>query len=123
LADPVTTAIATAVAGSAAQSLTAQAAHVLAQITSRIRRRLGAGSGDLAIPAGPDAGPGSPGRAAVLAALLHSAFQEDPAFGRELTALWHDYLNATASPVTNNFHGTAGNAVQLRDVHGNLNIG
>jgi hypothetical protein len=122
LPDPVTTAIATAVAGRAAQTLTTQATHALAQITSRIRRRFHGDSGDLAIPAGPGAVPGSRERAAALAVLLHGAFQEDPAFGSELTALWQDYLNATASPVVNAFHGTAGKAVQLRDVHGDLNI-
>lgn len=118
--DPVTTAIATAVAGSAAQSLTAQATRVLAQIAARIRHRLDGDSRDLAIPVGPQGEPGSRERAAALAALLHQAFQEDPAFGREIAALWQEYLNANA--VTNTFHGTAGKVVQLRDVHGDLNI-
>ena len=119
--DPVTTAIATAVAGSAAQSLTAQATRALAQITDRIRHKLHGNSRDLAIPAGPH-GSGSRERATALAALLHQAFQEDPAFAAQLTTLWQDYQDATAGTVTNTFHGTAGNVVQLRDVHGDLNI-
>jgi hypothetical protein len=122
LPDPVTTAIATAVAGSAAQTLTAQATHVLAQITDRIRHKLHGNSPDLAIPAGPHGESGSRERAATLAALLHQAFQEDPAFATQLTALWQDYQDATAGTVTNTFHGTAGKVVQLRDVHGDLNI-
>lgn len=122
MTDPVTSAIATAVAGSAAQTLTAQATQILAQITSRIRHRLRGGSGELAVLDAPDTDAGSHERTTALAALLHSEFREDPAFASELTALWRDYLDATASPVVNTFHGSADKVVQLRDVHGNLTI-
>lgn len=117
--DPVTTAIATAVAGSAAQALTEQAARLLAQVTAKIRRKLGGDVRDLAVSPGTDR---VPERTATLAALLNEAFQDDPAFARELTALWQGYLSAAGGTATNNFHGTADKVVQLRDVHGDLTI-
>jgi hypothetical protein len=119
LPDPVTTAIATAVAGSAAQALTEQAARLLAQVTAKIRHRLGKDPRELTGPSGTN---GAPERTAALASLLHQAFQDDPAFANELTVLWHDYLNATASVSSNHFHGSADKVVQLHDVHGNLTI-
>jgi Ser/Thr protein kinase RdoA (MazF antagonist) len=120
LPDPVTTAIATAVAGSAAQSLTEQTARLLAQIAGRIHRKLSGQSPEPAARPGTD---GSPERAAALAALLHRAFQDDPAFAAELTTLWQGYLSAAAGTSTNTFHGNADKVVQLRDVHGDLTIG
>ena len=116
--DPVTTAIATAVAGSAAQTLTEQAARLLTQITGRIRHKLSANPGDPAVTPGTSA---SPERAAALAALLHQAFHDDPAFARELTALWQGYLSAGGT-TANIFHGNADKVVQLHDVHGDLTI-
>jgi hypothetical protein len=119
LPDPVTTAIATAIAGSAAQSLTEQAAQLLARVTAKIRHKFRGDSSELVVSPGTD---GAPERAAKLAALLNDAFHEDPAFARELTALWQEYLSTTAGTATNNFYGAADKVVQLRDVHGDLTI-
>jgi hypothetical protein len=122
LSDPLITAIATAVAGSAAQALTEQAARLLAQITDQIRRKLGGNPRALAVLSDQDGADGSPGRVSALAVLLQQAFHDDPAFAGELAALWRDYLSATVSTSVNAFHGTAGKVVQLRDVYGDLTI-
>lgn len=120
--DPITTAIATAVAGSVATSMATEATRILEQITARIRDKLRGRSRGNPVPADPANEPDAADHAASLAAQLHHAFQQDPAFARELTALWQDYQEAAASTVNNTFHGNANNVVQLRDMHGNLNI-
>lgn len=119
--DPITTAIATAVAGSAAQSLTTQASRILAEITSRIRRKFRERQGDLAALVAAQDGPGSPDEVAVLAESLHQISVDDPAFGKEIMLLWQQY-RVLAGDVNNNFQGHAEKVVQLRDVHGDLNI-
>jgi hypothetical protein len=122
LPDAITTAIATAVAGSAAQSLTAQASRILAEITNRLRYRFRERHDDLTALVAARDEPASSDKVAGLAESLHRIWVDDPAFGREIMALWRQYQVATGN-VTNNFQGQAENVVQLRDIHGDLNIG
>jgi hypothetical protein len=122
LPDPITTAIATAVAGSATQSLTAQASHILAEIANRLRRKFRERQNDLAAPVAAQDAPASRDQVARLAESLHQFSVDDPAFGEEIMALWRQYLVAVGN-VSNNFQGQAEKVVQLRDIHGDLNIG
>lgn len=115
------TAIATAIAGSAAQSLTAQASHVLAEITSRLRSKFRDRQADLAALIAAEEEPASPASVARLAESLHQVSVDDPALGAELALLWRQYLMVTGD-VNNIFQGKAEKVVQLRDIHGDLNL-
>ena len=113
-------AIATAVAGKAAESLTDQAAQAIAAIRRKIRERFRGNPGEL--PA-LDAARDDPSAAAGLARFLDAEFAADPAFRDEIRALWLQAAPAaTDNAVSNVFHGKADKVVQLRDVHGDLNI-
>ena len=113
-------AIATAVAGKAAESLTGQAGQAIAAIRRKIRARFRGDPGEL--PA-LDATRGDPSTVAGLARFLDAEFAADPAFRDEIRALWLQAAPAaTDDAVSNIFHGKADKVVQLRDVHGDLNI-
>lgn len=119
LTDPITTAIATAVAGSAATALTAEATRILKDITARIRHKL---RGDPDAPGIPADTNGTPEEISALADRLHRAFHDEPDFETEITALWEDYCRAVGNTYTNNFYGTAHTSVIVGEHHGDLNI-
>jgi hypothetical protein len=111
-------AIATAVAGKAAESLTGQAAQAIAAIRRKIQERSRSGE----VPA-LDAARDDPSAMAGLARFLDAEFAADPAFRAEIRALWLQAAPAaTDDAVSNVFYGKAGKVIQLRDVHGDLNI-
>jgi hypothetical protein len=125
MADPVTLAIATAVAGKAAESLTDQARECLASLVRRIREKFhDRPAGQAALAAAQD-DPGSGTAVGQLARALDEASAEDPEFGIQIRELWGRVrITAAAGDdgVVNFFHGRADKVVQLRDVHGDLNI-
>jgi hypothetical protein len=126
MADPITMAIATAVAGKAAESMTDQARKCLAALVRRIKDKFrDRPAGQAALEAA-QRDPGSGALAGELARALDEASAEDPEFGTQLRELWDRVgLRAAAGDqgVVNVFHGRAGKVVQLRDVHGDLSIG
>lgn len=118
MADPVSLAIATAIAGKTAESLTDQARQSLAALARRIREKFRdrpAASAALAAAAAND-----PGAVGELAHALDEASAQDPEFGSEIRVLWS---RISDDGVVNIFHGHADKVVQLRDVHGDLHIG
>jgi hypothetical protein len=120
MADPLSMAVATAVAGKAAESLTGQAGQAIAAIRRKIRERFHRDPGE--VPA-PDATHDDPSAAAGLVRFLDAEFAADPAFRDEIRALWLQAAPAaTDDAVSNVFYGKADKVVQLRDVHGDLNI-
>lgn len=121
VADPITIAIASSVAGKAAESLTDQARQTVAAIARRIREKFQGHPAELATL---DAATDDHARIEELAILLDEASAEDPEFGSEIRGLWsHVGLTAADGGVVNLFHGKAARVIQLRDVHGDLNIG
>jgi hypothetical protein len=126
MADPVTMAIANAVAGKAAESLTGQARECLAALVQRIREKFRDRPAGQAALAAVQHDPGSGALAGQLARVLDEASAEDPEFGRQIRGLWSQ-VRATAAAgddgVVNVFHGRADKVVQLRDVHGDLHVG
>ena len=126
MADPVTMAIATAVVGKAAESLTDQARESLAALVRRIREKFrDRPAAQSALDAAQD-DPDSGALAGELARALEEASAEDPDFGEEIRSLWSQVRTTAAAGdhgVVNVFHGRADKIVQLRDVHGDLNIG
>lgn len=114
MADPVMLAVATAVAGKAAETLTERAGATAAAIVHRIKAKF---SGQPAALATLEAAQQDPARAGELATLLDAAAAQDPDFASEIHALWQGDI------LQNNFHGKAKTVVQLRDVHGDLHIG
>ena len=126
MADPITMAIATAVAGKAAESMTDEARRCLAALVRRIRDKLrDRPAGQAALEAA-QADPGSGALAGELARALDEAGGEDPEFGTQIRELWRQVgMLAVAGDrgTVNVFHGRADKVVQLRDVYGDLNIG
>jgi hypothetical protein len=123
--DPVTLAIASAVAGKVAESLTDQARQALTELRARIRRKFLHRPEDLAILEAAQADPSSSGRIAQVASLIERTALDDPAFGNDIRSLWNQVqieINTTNSAITNVFHGQADKVVQTRDVHGDLTI-
>jgi hypothetical protein len=117
MADPVTLAIATAIAGKMTESLTDQARESLAALARRIREKFrDRPAARAALAAAQD----DPGAVAGLAHALDETSAEDPEFGRQIRALWTRIGNDS---VVNVFHGRADKVVQLRDLHGDLHIG
>jgi hypothetical protein len=120
MADPITLAIATAVAGKAAESLTDQARQSVAAIVRRFREKFQGHPAELATL---DEARDDHTRIPELAMLLDEASMQDPEFGVQIRALWDQTgLIATGEGTVNIFHGKAGKVIQLRDVHGDLNI-
>jgi type II secretory pathway pseudopilin PulG len=122
----VATAMATAVASQAAQTLTDRATSALTAIARRIKAQFRDRPADLAVLDEAQAHPESPERINLLAEALRAAAVADPGFGREITGLWGqaqaEVAIAAGDGVVNSFHGNAGKVVQLRDVHGDLTI-
>jgi hypothetical protein len=121
MADPVTLAIATAVAGKAAESLTEQARECLAALARRIREKFRDQPARRAALAAVQDDPGSSELVGELARVLDEAGAEDPEFGRQIRELW-GHVRTGDEGVVNVFHGRADKVIQLRDVHGDLNI-
>jgi hypothetical protein len=119
MADPLTMAIATAVVGKAAESLTGQAAEAVAAIRQKIRERF---RGDPSEVPALDGARDDPSAMAGLARFIDMEFAADPAFRDEIRALWLQAASATDDAVSNVFYGKADKVIQLRDVHGDLNI-
>jgi hypothetical protein len=109
----------------------------------KVRGRFRDRPADEEILEGAIADPDDGARIASLAEVLRRLMEEDPAFAEELEAarlraieedpefrgavlqrLEQTRVEATASDegVSNVFHGTADKVIQLRDVHGDLNI-
>ena len=119
--DPITLAIASAAAGKAAEAMSDQAKETVAAIVKCIREKLRHQPAELTIL---DAAKDNPSRIEELAIILDEASAGDVEFGTRLRMLWNQAgLAAGEGGVVNAFHGTAGKVIQLRDVHGDINIG
>ena len=116
MADPVTVAIASSVAGRAAHALTEQGQQIIAVIIGKIREKLISRSGDVAVL---DAAANDGSVAESLAGVLDAEFTADPRFREEIEALWRQATQVNA--VTNVVSGSARNVIQARDV-GSLTI-
>lgn len=123
--DPMTVAIATAVAGKVAETLTDQVKPALAQLTRRIRAKFSHQPDALAVLDAAGTEPSPPALVTQLAALLDQAAHDDPTFGADLRNLWQRVqieISHTTGDTSNVFTGSATKVVQLRDVSGDLNI-
>jgi hypothetical protein len=124
--DPITTSVATAIATQAAQTLTTQTTHALAEITRRIQSKFRGKPADLAVLANAQNEPCSSERISMLAQALWQAAREDTEFGQEILALWTrsqaEVTSISGDAAANVFHGQADKVVQLHDVHGDLTI-
>jgi len=126
--DPITIAIATAIAGKATEALSEPAKQVVAQLVEKVRERFHGRPADEAALIAAQALPDSPEMIGSLAEALERAVADDPGFGVVVTELWRQtqqaQVTATAEEggVVNSFQGEAEKVVQLRDVHGNINL-
>jgi hypothetical protein len=118
--DPLTLAVASAVAGKAAEAMTEQARQAVSAIVGKIRAKLGHHPADLAVVDEAALGEREP---EALAEVLEREFAADPGFRDEINALWLQAAPAaTDDAVSNVFYGKAEKVIQLRDVHGDINL-
>ncbi|MGI8332456.1 hypothetical protein ACRYCC_20995 [Actinomadura scrupuli] len=125
MTDPITMAIATAVATKGAESLGQQAGPALAALVRRIRERFTGRPAEEAALAAAEERPEEPGRVEALAEALQRVAREDPGFGGELRAVWQRIQVETTADhgvVANTFDGRADKVVQFRDIHGDFTI-
>lgn len=117
--DPITMAIAAAAAGKMAESVTDGAREAVAAIVQRIRVKFRRQPTALAAL---ETAHDDPARIQDLATLLEEAMTHDPEFGLQIHALWQQAVRSSPGGVVNFFQGDADKVIQLRDVHGDLNI-
>jgi len=115
MAEPVTLAfaVATAVVGKVAETLTDKGQEAVAQIVKKIRERLKSQPKEAAVL---DAAVAGKAEAPVLAGVLDREFAADPGFRAEIETLWRQAgtVNATnVTSATNVFTGTAGKVIQI----------
>lgn len=127
MTDPLTMAIATAIATRSAESLGHEAGPALIALVRRVRERLTGRPAEEAALTAAQEQPEVPGRVEALADALQRVTLEDIGFGRELRALWQQLRVETAAGyggvgVANSFHGRADKVVQLRDAHADLDL-
>lgn len=121
MADPLTLAIATAVAsaasGKAAEGVTEQARQALSAIIGRLRAKLRGHPADLAMVDGDLPAPST------VAELLDREFAADSGFRDEIRDLWLQAAPAANDDTASNaFYGQADKVIQLRDVHGDIHM-
>lgn len=115
----VTAAIATA-AGKTAESMTVQAQQAVRAIIDRIRHRFRRYPDRIAAL---DAAVADDATSEELSQALEREFVIDPVFREAIKSLWLQTAPTVAdSAVSNVFYGQADKVVQLRDVHGDLDI-
>jgi hypothetical protein len=123
--DPMTVAIATAMAGKAVEVAGEPVRAAVAELSRRVRERIrGRPDGEQALERA--TGDPTPERVETLAAAIGHLMADDPGFGAEARHLWNRAQTnaaATGDGVVNVLNGQAGRVVQLRDVHGDVNIG
>lgn len=125
MADPITMAIATAVAGGVAQSLSDQARETVAALVRHIKEKFHASPAAQAALAAAVADPGSAAGVSQLASALDEAAAADHEFGRRIRELWGEIrlaVSARDDATVNAFTGQAEKVVQLRDVQGDISI-
>jgi hypothetical protein len=115
MAEPVTLAfaVATAVVGKVAETLTDKGQEAVAQIVKKIRDRLKSQPKEVAVL---DATVAGQAEAPALAGVLDREFAADPVFRAEIETLWRQAgtVNATnVTSATNVFTGTAGKVIQI----------
>jgi hypothetical protein len=117
MAEPVTLAfaVATAVVGKVAETLTDKGQEAVAQIVKKIRERLKSQPKEVAVL---DAAVAGRAEAPALAGVLDREFAADPGFRAEIETLWRQAgtVNAPATNVTsatNVFTGTADKVIQI----------
>jgi hypothetical protein len=115
MAEPVTLAfaVATAVVGKVAETLTDKGQEAVAQIVKKIRDRLKSQPKEVAVL---DAAVAGQAEAPALAGVLDREFAADPGFRAEIETLWRQAgtVNATnVTSATNVFTGTAGKVIQI----------
>ncbi|MDL4775504.1 MULTISPECIES: hypothetical protein [Thermomonosporaceae] len=125
MTDPMTIAIATAMAGKAVEVAGEPAREAVAALVQKVKARFRGRVSEERALARATEDPESPERIEELAGVIRGVLDEDPAFGDEVRSLWGQVqTNATATGdgVSNVFNGQAEKVIQLRDVNGGLTI-
>lgn len=126
MTDPMTVAIATAMAGKAVEVAGEPVRAAVAELSRRVRERFRGRPSDEEALARALEEPGATERISALEGAIRRLVDEDPRFAAQLEAIWSQAQTQAAASddgVVNVFNGRADKVVQLRDVHGDLNIG
>ncbi|MEO5874794.1 MAG: hypothetical protein ABIS86_18820 [Streptosporangiaceae bacterium] len=127
MTDPITLAIAAAVAAGATrtgESLGEAAQAAAVALVAKVRARF-RGSPDEAVLEQAEAEPEPAEGTTGLAMALERAMAADPGFAADVGNLWSQVRTdavASGDAVVNNFSGQAETSIQLRDLHGGLTI-
>ncbi|MFC5180789.1 hypothetical protein [Actinomadura harenae] len=124
MSDPMTIAIATAMAGKAVEVAGEPAKEAVAGIVRRVRDRFRGRSDEVVLTAAA-ANPDSMTHMDEFALALRRLMTEDPAFRAELEVLWNQVETSSTvqhGGVVNNFHGQAEKVIMTGDIDGGLTI-
>ena len=123
MTDPFTTSLAAAIVTGVTRAVGDGTRALLTKLATLVRERFGKRSSDLDTLEAACRDPGDQDAIRRLSDLLSRRMHEDPAFARDIRALWHDIRLGTGQGdgVTNIVQGPVhGSVVQARDVRGGI---
>jgi hypothetical protein len=125
MSDPMTIAVATAMAGKAVEVAGEPVRAAIAEISRRVRERLRGSAADEEAIVQAIKTTATAELISILEGAIQGLIDEDPDFRDEIETIWRQaQMNtmATGDGVVNIFNGRAERVIQLRDVQGDLNI-
>jgi cation transport regulator ChaC len=127
MADPMMLDVATIIVRKTVEALADPAKDAVVRLMTTVRNRFRGDKEAETALAVAEAAPDSPAHVEELARVLERLSAADPEFSRDLRTLRNLVRGESTSTaqddgVINNFTGTAEKVVQLRDVHGNINL-
>jgi hypothetical protein len=127
MTDPITTAIATAVATKAVSGLTEAGKRAYTVLMRLLRRKLAASPGSPDVLLSAQTHPTSAAHRTVLAEALADAMADDPHFAEQLAAAWRHVQEGHTATSDGTVHNVVsgdidGSLVQARDIHGNVSL-
>jgi hypothetical protein len=122
MSDPMTLAIAAAMAGKAVEFASESAKSAMTAIAHKVKERFRGHPDDAVLTAAAE-NPESTTHVDELARAIQRAMAEDPAFRTEIDLLWNQVqAGSMYGGTVNNFYGRAEKIIMMRDVDGGLTI-
>jgi len=125
--DPIMMAVATAVAGKLAETLTAGAKAALGNLVKLVKKRFAGDADAQHAMAEAQKAPDDADRITALARQLERLAAEDPKFAEQLRSIWSQasvQLQAQTGGTVNEVSGSvSGHVVQARDIEGGVSFG
>lgn len=127
MTDPITTAVATALATKAVEGLTEAGKRGYAALVRLVRRKLAASTGSSNVLLSAQTYPMNEAHRKALAGALADAMADDPHFAEQLAIAWRQVQQGRTATSDGTVHnvvsgGVDGGLVQARDIHGNVSF-